>query len=77
MGLVKDAMAAGSTLEVKTPMDATGKTVYTFKSGLAVGSSWAGKKVIDDTAPAGAGDIKLTEAKKSGISSYEFCNNSL
>ena len=45
MGLVKDAMAAGSTLEVKTPMDATGKTVYTFTSGLAVGSSWAGKKV--------------------------------
>ena len=63
MGLVKDAMAAGSTLEVKTPMDATGKTVYTFTSGLAVGSSWAGKKVIDDSATAGAGDIKLTDAK--------------
>ena len=67
MGLVKDAMAAGSTLEVKTPMDATGKTVYTFKSGLAVGSSWAGKKVIDDTATAGAGDIKLAEAKKAEL----------
>ena len=63
MGLVKDAMAAGSTLEVKTPMDATGKTVYTFTSGLAVGSSWAGKKVIDDSATAGAGDIKLADAK--------------
>ena len=63
MGLVKDAMAAGSTLEVKTPMDATGKTVYTFTSGLAVGSSWAGKKVIDDSATAGAGDIKLAAAK--------------
>ena len=67
MGLVKDAMAAGSTLEVKTPMDATGKTVYTFKSGLAVGSSWAGKKVIDDTATASAGDIKLAEAKKAEL----------
>ena len=67
MGLVKDAMAAGSTLEVKTPMDATGKTVYTFTSGLAVGSSWAGKKVIDDTATAGAGDIKLAEAKKAEL----------
>ena len=67
MGLVKDAMAAGSTLEVKTQMDATGKTVYTFKSGLAVGSSWAGKKVIDDTATAGAGDIKLAEAKKAEL----------
>ena len=67
MGLVKDAMAAGSTLEVKTPMDVTGKTVYTFKSGLAVGSSWAGKKVIDDTATAGAGDIKLAEAKKAEL----------
>ena len=67
MGLVKDAMAAGSTLEVKTPMDATGKTVYTFKSGLAVGSSWAGKKVIDDTAKAGAGDIKLADAKKAEL----------
>ena len=63
MGLVKDAMAAGSTLEVKTAMDATGKTVYTFTSGLAVGSSWAGKKVIDDSATAGAGDIKLADAK--------------
>ena len=63
MGLVKDAMAAGSTLEVKTPMDATGKTVYTFTSGLAVGSAWAGKKVIDDSATAGAGDIKLADAK--------------
>ena len=63
MGLVKDATAAGSTLEVKTPMDATGKTVYTFTSGLAVGSSWAGKKVIDDSATAGAGDIKLADAK--------------
>ena len=67
MGLVKDAMAAGSTLEVKTPMDATGKTVYTFTSGLAVGSSWAGKKVIDDTATAGAGDIKLAEAKQAEL----------
>ena len=67
MGLVKDAMAAGSTLEVKTPMDATGKTVYTFTSGLAIGSSWAGKKVIDDTATAGAGDIKLTDAKKAEL----------
>ena len=67
MGLVKDAMAAGSTLEVKTPMDATGKTVYIFKSGLAVGSSWAGKKVIDDTATAGAGDIKLADAKKAEL----------
>ena len=67
MGLVKDAMAAGSTLEVKTSMDATGKTVYTFKSGLAVGSSWAGKKVIDDNATAGAGDIKLAEAKKAEL----------
>ena len=63
MGLVKDAMAAGSTLEVKTPMDATGKTVYTFTSGLAVGSSWAGKKVVADDATPGAGDIKLAVAK--------------
>ena len=63
MGLVKDAMAAGSTLEVKTPMDATGKTVYTFTSGLAVGSSWAGKKVVADDATPGAGDIKLAAAK--------------
>ena len=67
MGLVKDAMAAGSTLEVKNPMDATGKTVYTFTSGLAVGSSWAGKKVIDDSATAGAGDIKLADAKKAEL----------
>ena len=67
MGLVKDAMAAGSTLEVKTPMDATGKTVYAFTSGLAIGSSWAGKKVIDDTATAGAGDIKLADAKKAEL----------
>ena len=63
MGLVKDAMATGSTLEVKTPMDATGKTEYTFTSGLAVGSSWAGKKVVADDATPGAGEIKLAAAK--------------
>ena len=63
MGLVKDAMAAGSTLEVKTAMDASGKTEYTFTSGLAVGSSWAGKKVVADDATPGAGEIKLADAK--------------
>ena len=63
MALVKDAMASGSTLEVNTDMDATGKTVYTFTSGLAKGSTWAGEKVVDDTATPGADEIKLGDAK--------------
>ncbi|MBS4817142.1 MAG: flagellin [Clostridium sp.] len=63
MSLVEDAMAKGSTLTVKTAMDATGKTEYTFTSGLAKGSTWAGKKVVDDTATPGADEIKLAAAK--------------
>ena len=63
MSLVEDAMAKGSTLTVKTAMDATGKTEYTFTSGLAKGSTWAGKKVVDDTATLGADEIKLAAAK--------------
>ena len=67
MALVKDAMASGSTLEVTTDMDATGKTVYTFTSGLAKGSTWAGKKVVEDTATPGADEIKLTAAKNAEL----------
>ena len=63
MGMVKDAMASGSTLEVKTAMDNTGKTVYTFASGLKVGDTWAGKKVVADAATPGADQIKLADAK--------------
>ena len=63
LSLVTEAMADGSTLTVNTPMDNTGKTVYTFTSGLAAGSTWAGKKVVDDTATPGAGEIKLADAK--------------
>ena len=63
MSMVKDAMADGSTLEVKTAMDNSGKTVYTFTSGLKAGSTWAGKKVVDDSATAGADEIKLADAK--------------
>ena len=63
MALVKDAMASGSTLEVNTAMDATGKTVYTFTSGLVKGSTWAGKKVVEDSATPGADEIKLGDAK--------------
>ena len=53
MSLVEDAMAKGSTLTVKTAMDATGKTVYTFTTGLAKGSTWAGKKVVEDSVTPG------------------------
>ncbi len=63
MSLVEDAMAKGSTLTVKTAMDATGKTEYTFTTGLAKGSTWAGKKVVEDSATPGADEIKLADAK--------------
>ena len=63
MGMVKDAMADGSTLEVKTAMDNTGKTVYTFTSGIAEGGTWAGKKVIANGGTAGAGEITVDDAK--------------
>ena len=64
MSLVEDAMADGSKLEVTTEMDATGKTVYTFTSGLKKDGTWAGKKIVDDSATPGAGEIKLADAKK-------------
>ena len=63
MAMVEDAMADGSKLEVKTPMDAAGKTVYTFTTGLKVGETWAGKTVVADGAGAGADEIELADAK--------------
>ena len=63
LSLVTEAMADGSTLTVNTPMDNTGKTVYTFTSGLAEGKTWAGKKVIANSATAGAGEITVDDAK--------------
>ncbi|NLL78511.1 MAG: flagellin [Clostridiales bacterium] len=71
LSMVKEAMAADSTLEVKTPMDATGKTVYTFTSGLAVGKTWAGQKVVDDLATLGNGEIKLADAKTAEIAAMQ------
>ena len=63
MALVEQAMGEGSSLTVKTEMDAAGKTVYTFKSGLKAGGTWAGKKIVADSVTAGAGEIKLADAK--------------
>ena len=63
MGMVKDAMASGSTLEVKTAMDSTGKTVYKFTSGLKEGDTWAGKKVVANTATPAADQITVDDAK--------------
>ena len=63
LSLVTAAMADGSTLTVKTAMDANGKTEYTFASGLAVGKTWAGKKVVADDATPGSGEIKVGDAK--------------
>ena len=48
-------------------MDATGKTVYTFTSGIKEGDTWAGKKVVSDTATAGAGEITETKAKEAEL----------
>ncbi len=64
MALVEAAMGENSTLEVNTEMDATGKTVYTFTSGLVAGGTWAGKTIVaDDAATVGASEIKLADAK--------------
>ena len=63
MGMVKDAMADGSKLEVKTAMDSTGKTVYKFTSGLKEGDTWAGKKVVANTATPAADQITVDDAK--------------
>ncbi len=62
MSLVEAAMASGSTLEVTTEMDNTGKTVYTFTSGIKANDTWAGKKVVASNA--GAGEITVDDAKK-------------
>lgn len=63
ISLIEEAMAEKSTLTVKTAMDGSGKTVYTFTSGLAEGDTWAGKKVVADSANPGADEIKLADAK--------------
>ena len=64
MSMVEDVMAKDSTLTVTTPMDGSGKTVYTFTSGLAAGSKWAGKTVVaDDANPVASDQIKLADAK--------------
>ena len=66
MSLVEAAMASGSTLTAGT-MSAKGVTEYTFTSGLAEGSTWGGKKVVADTATAGAGEITVTKAKEAEL----------
>lgn len=63
ISLVEEAMAAKSTLTVKTAMDGSGKTVYTFKSGIEAGDTWAGKKVVEGSATPEADEIKLADAK--------------
>ncbi len=67
MALVKDAMASNSTLTVKTEMNGSGVTEYTFTSGIAEGDTWAGKKVIADGATAKTGEITVTNAKKAEL----------
>ena len=66
MSLVEAAMASGSTLTAGT-MSAAGVTTYTFNTGLDVGKTWGGKKVVADTATAGAGEILLKDAKKAEL----------
>ena len=66
MSLVEAAMASGSTLTAGT-MSAAGETTYTFNTGLDVGKTWGGKKVVADTATAGAGEILLKDAKKAEL----------
>ena len=66
MSLVEAAMASGSTLKAGT-MSAAGETTYTFNTGLDVGKTWGGKKVVADTATAGAGEILLKDAKKAEL----------
>ena len=67
MALVKDAMASNSTLTVKTEMNGSGVTEYTFTSGIAKGDTWAGKKVIADGGTAKTGEITVTNAKKAEL----------
>ena len=63
MSMVEAEMGDGSTLVVKTAMNDSGKTTYTFNTGLAAGKTWQGKKIIADAGTAGAGEIKLADAK--------------
>ena len=68
MSMVEAEMAEGSTLVVKTEMDGSGKTEYTFTTALDVGKTWQGKKVVaDDTDPVGANEIKVGAAKAAEI----------
>ena len=68
MAMVEAAMGEGSTLKVTTEMDASGKTVYTFTSGLAVGGTWGGKTIVaNGAADAGPNDIELDEAKEAEL----------
>ena len=46
MSLVEASMAEGGKLEVKTDMNGTGATVYTFESGLEAGDTWNGLTVV-------------------------------
>ena len=69
MSLVEAAMAEGSTLTLKTEMDDTGKSVYTFTSGITAGDTWKGKKVVADNA--GAGEIAVADAKTAEIAAMQ------
>ena len=67
---VEAVMAKGSTLTVKTEMDKDGKTVYTFKTGLKAGDTWAGKKVIAN-GDAKADEIVLDDAKAAELAAMK------
>lgn len=62
-------MAKGSTFALTTEMDKDGKSKYTFTTGLAVGSTWNGKKVVADDA--GEGQIALDDAKTEEIAAMQ------
>ena len=69
MSLVEAAMAEGGKLEVKTDMDGTGATVYTFESGLAEGDKWNGLDVV--TTVDGPNQITVASAQEEELAAMQ------
>ena len=69
---LKDVISESSKLSEKNDFDrTTGKFTMNFTSGLGVGGTWAGKRIVDDTATATADEIKLADAKTAELNALK------
>ncbi len=69
---LKDVISDSSKLSEKNDFDSmTGKFTMNFTTGLAIGGTWNGKRIVDDAATATADEIKLGDAKTAELNALK------